>query len=208
MLPRQTRGDFVNFVRRIALIVSAVAVAFGLLAESTSSAGAAPASAVTFKGTATCSFSGTLTSNPGIKLTTGTYKLTFSGSLSHCSGNTSQGGVTITGGTLSTSATATGSCTSLSLGSPAGTITWKANLPGAAPTKLSFSNASVKSGTPITVSLPGSGGTSKATGSFAGTKSRATAIVAQSQSTLTSECKASKGVRTFNLTSASKITVA
>ncbi len=195
-----------NYSRRI-VVVSVSTLAVGLLAISATTASAAPTTAVTFKGYAKCGFSGTLTSTPGITNTSAPLTIKLTGTLTTCTGNISQGGVKITGGRAAGVVHATASCTSLNSIAPSMTITWTANSPGATPTKLGFSNASVADGAPITVTLPGSGGTSKATGSFAGTKSTALLVVQQSAGTVSSQCATSKGVSSLNLTKASRITV-
>ncbi len=146
---------------------------------------------VTFKGSATCSISGSITATPPLTTNRAAHTLSLHASLSHCTGNTSENGVTITGGVLTAKGMATGSCTSLTAGTQSGTVSWTAGGAGAALTKQSFSNASVSASSNtgiITVKLPGSGGTSKATGSFAGSKSTLTAVVDQTESMLTSEC--------------------
>jgi hypothetical protein len=136
---------------------------------------------------------GSLAATPPITLTSASHAVTLHATLKSCTGNTSQSGVTITGGSLTATATATFSCTSITsgIGSPKGGIFWHANLPGAASTKQGFSNAgaSVTNGI-IKVTLPGSGGTATATGSFAGSSSTALVVVDQTESTLVGECLA------------------
>ena len=176
-----------NVVRRTALGITVPTLALGILATSASSAVAS--ATVTFTGSISCAMKGSLTAKPPITFSNTTHSLTWHASLSGCTGNTTEHGVTITGGTLSASSKATASCTSLGLGSPRGTITWKANLPGAAPTTQSFSNASVSTnGGIIVVTLPGSGGTAKATGSFAGSSSKATAVIDQTENAVIAQC--------------------
>jgi hypothetical protein len=146
---------------------------------------------VTFTGSITCAVTGSLAATPPITLSSVSHVVALHATLKSCTGNTSEKGVTITSGTLSASATATLSCTSITggIGSPKGSIVWHANLPGATSTKQGFSNAagSVTNGV-ITVTLPGSGGTATATGSFAGSTSSVTVVVDQTESTLAGEC--------------------
>ena len=177
-----------KLTRRIAL--TALAVAVPAMAVGTLSAGASTATKIKFTGTISCTVKGSLTAVPPITTSSASHTFTLAATLSGCSGSTSQGGVTITGASLKATASATASCTSLTGIAPAGNIYWKANLPGAAATKISFSNAgdSISSTGIITVTLPGSGGTSTASGSFAGTTSTATAVLDQTESSLISAC--------------------
>lgn len=196
----------IKLFRRAAL--GAALVAAPMVALGTATAGASAPHATTFKGYAKCTFYGTLTSTPGLTFTakavTATVKLTLTG----CTGNISSGGVKITGATASATVHApSASCSSLGKFSPTIKLTWKTNTGSATPTSLYFSSASATLGTPIKVTFPKAGGTSKATGSFAGTKSKATAVVQQSANTLLTECGTSKGVTSLGLTKASTITV-
>ena len=180
-----------RMVRRIALAGAALTLPGLTLGVMSAGATTKTTPRVRFTGTITCAVKGSLTATPAITLSSTSHTLKLHATLSACTGSTSEKGVTIAGGTLNATATATASCTSLSGGAPSGSITWKANLPGASSTKQSFSNAAINVNSStgvITVALPGSGGTAKATGSFAGSTSAATAIVDQTESTLAGEC--------------------
>ena len=205
------KGDSRNmrtkFFSRAAVVAALVGVPFAALG--TGAASAASHSTVTFKGSITCGFSGTLTANPGIKLSSAKTTITLKLSLVSCKGTTKSGGVTITGGTVTASKSITASCTSLgSFTPPVLPVVWKSTGGSATKSSVTFSSASAAIGTPIKVTLPGSGGTGKVTGSFAGSKAKGTAVVKQSTSQLLSACSSSSGVKTLNLTSASTVTVA
>jgi hypothetical protein len=201
-----------SMVRRIALAGAALAVPSLLVGVLSAGAATTATTKVTFTGTITCKVKGSLTASPPITLSSASHTLKLHATLSGCKGSTKEKGVTITGGTLNATATATASCTSLSGGAPAGTITWKAKTPGATATKQAFSSAAIgvnSSSGVITVSLPGSSGTATSTGSFAGSTSKATAVVDQTESSLAGECLGS-GVSKLTFTGtngASSITV-
>jgi hypothetical protein len=183
-----------KLVRRIVLAGAALALPAGVAAvvATTVPATAAqrsPAAAVKFTGSVTCSVKGKITANPPVTLSTASSKVTLTATLSKCTGSTKEKKVTISGGTLAASTTVDASCTTLTNGvNPKGTIKWKATTPGASPTTISFSSGSgaVNNGV-ITVSLPGSG-TATAKGSFAGTTSKATIVLDQTEDTLAGDC--------------------
>lgn len=179
-----------KLVQRLAL--AGVAAGLPFVALGASSAGAASRTRVTFTGSISCTVTGSLTAVPPITLSSVSHTVTLKATLKACTGSTSENGVTITGGHLKATATATFSCTSISsgIGAPTGTISWVAALPGATATRQSFSNAagSISSTGVISVTLPGSGGTATATGSFAGSTSTAKVIADQTKNTLISDC--------------------
>lgn len=163
---------------------------------------------VVFTGKVTCAMSGAITAKPG--LTDGGGKsavLTLTAKLAKCTGSTKKSGVTITGAKVTaTSKIPNNQCTSLIEGLPklSGTITYSAKGGSAKATKFSFSNGTVAASSPITVDYPGSGGTATATGSFAGSKGSATAVIKQSLDTLLGECGTSSGASALTLTTGSK----
>ena len=163
---------------------------------------------VTFSGKMTCTLNGAITAKPALTSKGGKPAvLTLSGSITKCTGSTKKSGVTITGGTVkATSKVANNSCTGLISKLPAlsGTVSYTSKGGKATPTSVRYSAGSVTSTSPITVKYPGSGATSKSTGSFAGTKGSATAVVKQSVAALLSECGSSKGASALDLTSKSR----
>jgi hypothetical protein len=190
-----------HMFRKLLIAAGAVAMSAGAVALTTTGASAAPQKAVTFKGSISCALSGSVTAAPPVTNTAQTIKFTIKGTVSGCKGKTSQGGVKITGGTISGSVkTASETCTSV-VGSPpefAGSIAWKATGGTAAPTAYKLSAGDATSTSPLTITY-----TSTQTGSFAG-KGSLTAVVKQSVDTLLSEC-GSTGVKTLTLTKGSKV---
>ncbi len=125
-----------------------------------------PQTTVTMKGSISCSLTGSIKINPGLKTSTPqNVTFTLTGNLSKCTGNTSQSGATITKGHASATVQANNvDCFSLISGGvpdPSGKITWTTTGNKAAPTKFVLSNGSV--------SYPTVSYTSTQTGSFKGT---------------------------------------
>lgn len=179
---------------RVALAATAVAIPVGIFAAAGSAAfAAAPNTPVKFTGSITCTTKGSITINPPIDDSTQTSKVTFTGKLSACSGNTSEKGVTISGGSFRDVQTITGSCSTLTSGLPSGTlkVTYSASGGTVTPSKVAFSGVGVTA-TSSTVSfvIPNSGGTTTTTGSFANSSSgsKASVTLDQSPSTLLGEC--------------------
>jgi hypothetical protein len=196
-----------KLVRRIVLAGAALALPAGVAAvvATTVPATAAqrsPATAVKFTGSVACTVKGKVTASPPITFSTQTSKISLTATLSKCSGSTKEKGVTISGGTLTAATSITGSCTSLNnFSNPKGSIKWKATGVGAAKTTVGFSNggASINSSTGvITLNLPGSGGTSTAAGSFAGSTSKATVVLDQTEDTLAGDCFSGVSTLTFS----------
>jgi hypothetical protein len=199
-------------LRQLAAAAVALSLPLGLAAAGPGGAGAATAP-VKFGGTISCALTGKVTLTPALTLSASTQPVTvktaFSLSTCHASKGLVQGGVTLTKGSITGTATLpTGTtCTSLGSGTlPAGgKVAWKTSSPGAAiaPSTATGFTSSVSLGPPITTSL--TKGT--VTGSFPvkGTAAM-TLTLAQSESTLISDCT-STGVGAITLAAGSGATL-
>lgn len=195
-------------IRKYVLALSLIALPLGTVVASGAAASASvrPHASVTFTGSISCALSGTIKAKPALTNTasTSTIAITLGGTLSKCTGKTTQGGLTIASGTVKSTATLPKgtTCTGLltDTPNPAGTITWKATKKGGKITATDFtlSAGSVTSTSPITLTF-----TSTQTGSFAGTGGT-TAVIKQSIGTLLTEC-GGKGVSSLTLTKGSKV---
>jgi hypothetical protein len=186
-------------IRKIALVATTAALAFGgVAAFGATAVGAAAAPPVNAHGTASCSATGKIKVKPALTIpgtgapATLTVKLTIAG----CTGTS---GVLSGKGTL-TSTFPTDNCTALATLHPVttGTIKWKGAVK-VNPSTVSFSNSSSTVTDPVTLHLPSPGptpaaGTSSFTGSFAGQHANATFVLDQHIADLTPLCSG-KGIK-------------
>jgi len=194
-------------IRKYLLALCLIALPLGTVVATGTAANASvrPHSSVTFTGSISCALSGSIKAKPPLTNTasTSTIAISLNGKLSKCTGNTTQGGLTIASGAVKSTATLPKgtTCTGLltDTPNPAGTIKWKATTKGSiTATAFSLSDGSVTSTSPITLTY-----TSTQTGSFAGTGGT-TAVIKQSIGTLLTEC-GGKGVSSLTLTTGSKV---
>ncbi len=188
-------------IRTIALAAAALAFPAGLVASS--GASAAPLAKVTFTGSIKAVASGSVTISPPLTNSPSSGPLTFTttATLTKPTGDTKQGGVTITKAKYSSVGTEPAGTTCDSLESnpvPEGMGTVKYTTTGgsAAPSTLKFKSGSLTNTNPITVSLT----KGVTTGSFATPgKSKATLVIDQTIGTLLTEC-GSTGVSSLSFT--------
>jgi hypothetical protein len=133
-------------IRKYVLALSLIALPLGTVVASGAAANASvrPHASVTFTGSISCALSGTIKAKPALTNTasTSTIAITLGGTLSKCTGKTTQGGLTIASGTVKSTATLPKgtTCTGLltDTPNPAGTITWKATKKGGEITATAF----------------------------------------------------------------------
>jgi len=168
---------------------------------------------MTFTGSITCTFTGTLKFKPALinTDTPSTTTVTLKGKLRTCSYTQSQSTVVITKGSIKATATAPSNNCATDVGPdsrplPAmdATVKWKATGGKASPSSIDYSGVSVipdqETGY-LDLYFPQSGGTSPTTGSFAGSSSPASASSNQVASILAKACnprkhgKPAKGIK-------------
>jgi hypothetical protein len=191
-------------VRRIAVIAAVVAVACGTLGVGVASAKGAPADA---HGSANCSISGKIKIAPG---------LLFGG---HSAGGslfqakvkgtcTGSSGVMSVKGNLTTRLP-TNDCTALAStpfpASDFGPVKWKGTSKYTGST-LHFTTGSFTFTDPISLSLPGSGTSSVASGSFSGQHPTMTLVINEKAADLATAC-GKKGLKKMSFAGASNITI-
>jgi len=177
-------------IRKYVLALALLALPIGTVvaAGATANASVRPHTAVTFTGSVKCKITGSITATPPLLLATPqttTIKLTASAKT--CTGNTTQGGVTLTTGAISGKVVAKNlDCESLLSGvpNPKGTIKWKGTGGTISPTNFTLSKGAASFGSSTTKITF----TSTQTGSFKGTGS-SSAIIKKTESQLISECE-------------------
>lgn len=175
----------------LALSLLALPIATIVASDSTANASARPHAAVTFKGSVTCSITGSITASPPLLLSTPQKTtITLTATATKCKGAKGvlkQDGVTLKSGKASGKVVAPKEdCESLVGGvpNPVGTITWAGTGGTIAPTKFTLSDGSAKFGSSSTTITF----TSTQKGSFAGSGA-SSATVKKTESQLISECK-------------------
>lgn len=193
--------------RKVGLVAVTVMTVAGLVLAANGLASGA--SSNKFQGTLSAELSGSIRFMPGLLLTTGstgTVKVTITGTLSNVSGTTSYDGTTITGGSYRSVVTlpAASSCLSLETnGLPPGigrvTFTSTGTLPAAA-SKVTWGSETT-SGPPVVVGLGGPG--TSVAGSFAkpsGPQSAASLVIDQSQTALLDACESTNRLTKMTFT--------
>jgi hypothetical protein len=179
-------------IRRYVLALSLLALPVVAVVASTASANASvrPHAGVKFTGSVSCSITGSIKASPPLLLTTPqTTTITLTASAKKCTGNTTQGGVTLKTGAISGKVTAKNvDCESLLNGvpNPTGKISWKGTGGTIQPTTFVLSNGSASFGASSTTITF----TSTQKGSFKGSGA-ASATVNQTEDQLISECEGS-----------------
>jgi hypothetical protein len=196
-------------LRKYVLALSIAALPVAAVAASTTAANASvrPHKAITFTGSVNCALAGAIKATPAITNTAskGTIAIKLSGKLTKCTGSIKQGGLTISKGTVSSTATlpAGTTCSSLlsSLPKPIGKISWTPTVTGGntiKPTAFALSSPKLASESPITIDY-----TSTQTGSFTG-KGAAKAVIKQGIATLLNDCGGT-GVSILTITTGSTV---
>jgi hypothetical protein len=189
---------FRKYVLALTLLALPLATLVGTTAASASQA---HTTTVTFTGKIDCKIASTstITSKPGLKLTTPA-KVTFtlSATTTKCSGHTTQSGDKIISGKVSASITGKYDCLSLlgTLPTLKGSIIWKTSGKAATKTSLTLSAGKVDSKTDIVTYH------SRQKGSFAGARTVA-AKIKQTETQLEKACETKAGLTKINLSSGS-----
>ncbi|MGH9172547.1 MAG: hypothetical protein ACRD0Z_17040 [Acidimicrobiales bacterium] len=195
----------------IALALPLGTVAFGSAAASAANRQSAvsPHAAVKFTGSVTCALKGSLSIKQTADTTLGleystpeTAKIKLTATATACTGDVTQGGVTLTKGAISASITGSYDWESF-IGAPpdaAGKITWKGTGGTITATTFSLGSGTVSLGPPANITYPST--TQK--GSFAGS-GKASANVKQSASSLIKSCETSPYLKTITIGSGSTI---
>lgn len=185
-------------LRKYVLAFSLLALPLAtLVGSSVANASVHPQKSVTFTGTITCQAgsTSTITATPGLLLSKAqTVTVAVTGTLTKCSGHTSQGGAKIISGKVSGKVTGSYDCLALlgKLPAPKGSIVWKTKGKKASKTHFWLANGAY-SATANTLTY-----TASQTGSFAGSAS-VVLDVKDTEAQLTKLCESKTGLTTISL---------
>ncbi len=202
MVPANQEVDILFKRSRLLLAAGSVVLASSLALGFSTASFASTASktpSVKFKGAISCSLTGSVKISPPLTATATKVKITIAGKLTHCKGKTMQKKVKIKFGHFMGVSRADASCSDLLTGLPklAGKVTWTTKGGHAKPTNFVYTNGSLTSQSPVTFGYPGTGGSGKATGSFAGT-STLQVVIKQTGTSILGAC-AGNGVKALTV---------